>query len=139
MKALLNELRRMGKTILISSHILSELADFCTSIGIIERGKLLAAGSIQTIQQQIRTHRVIKVRLLDDSTDRAVELLRDDPAIRLVESYDRTVTAEFEGVDQDMARILGRLVGSGLAVHSFAEEPLSLEEVFMMITKGIVS
>ncbi len=55
MKALLNELRGMGKTILVSSHILSELADFCTSIGIIERGKLLAAGSIQDIQRQLRT------------------------------------------------------------------------------------
>ena len=66
MKALLNELKQMGKTILISSHILSELADFCTSIGIIERGKMLAAGSIQEIQQQIRSHRVIKVRVLGD-------------------------------------------------------------------------
>jgi ABC-2 type transport system ATP-binding protein len=139
MKALLGELRRMGKTILISSHILSELADFCTSIGIIERGKLLAAGSIQEIQQQIRSHRVLKVRLLDDDTDRAASLLRDDPAIRLVETYDHTVTAEFEGVDEDMARLLGRLIQSGVTVQSFAEEPLSLEEVFMMITKGIVS
>jgi ABC-2 type transport system ATP-binding protein len=139
MKALLGELRRMGKTILISSHILSELADFCTSIGIIERGKLLAAGSIQEIQQQIRSHRVLKVRLLEDDTDRAASLLRDDPAIRLVETYDHTVTAEFEGVDEDMARLLGRLIQSGVTVQSFAEEPLSLEEVFMMITKGIVS
>src|SRR3954464_9629786 len=139
MKALLTELRGMGKTILISSHILSELADFCTSIGIIERGKLLAAGSIQEIQQQIRSHRLLKVRLLDDDTDRAASLLRDDPAIRLVETYDHTVTAEFEGMDEDMARLLGRLISSGIAVQSFAEEPLSLEEVFMMITKGIVS
>ncbi len=139
MKALLGELRKMGKTILISSHILSELADFCTSIGIIERGKLLAAGSIQEIQQQIRSHRVLKVRLLDDSTDRAAAILRDDASIRLVETYDHTVSAEFEGGDQDMARLLGRLVHSGIAVQSFSEEPLSLEEVFMMITKGIVS
>ncbi len=139
MKALLNELKQMGKTILISSHILSELADFCTSIGIIERGKLLAAGAIQDIQQQIRSHRVIKVRVLDDGTERAAELLRDDRAIRLVETFDHTVTAEFEGQDQDMARLLDRLVQSGIVVHSFAEEPLSLEDVFMMITKGIVS
>jgi ABC-2 type transport system ATP-binding protein len=139
MKALLNELRRMGKTILVSSHILSELADFCTSIGIIERGKLLAAGSIQEIQQQIRSHRVLKVRLLDDATDQAAEILGHDPAIRLVKTYDHTVTADFEGVDQDMARLLDRLIRSGIAVQSFAEEPLSLEEVFMMITKGIVS
>ena len=57
----------------------------------------------------------------------------------MVETYDHTVTAEFEGVDEDMARLLGRLVHSGIVVQSFAEEPLSLEEVFMMITKGIVS
>lgn len=139
MKALLNELRQMGKTILISSHILSELADFCTSIGIIERGKLLAAGSIRDIQQQIRSHRVIKVRVLDESTDRAAELLRTDSSIRTVESYDHTLSAEFEGQDQDMARLLDRLIQSGITVQSFAEEPLSLEEVFMMITKGIVS
>jgi ABC-2 type transport system ATP-binding protein len=139
MKALLNELKQMGKTILISSHILSELADFCTSIGIIERGKLLAAGSIQDIQAQIRSHRVLKVRVLDESVDRAAGVLRDDSSIRMVETYDHTLTAEFEGQDQDMARLLDRLVHSGVVVQSFAEEPLSLEEVFMMITKGIVS
>jgi ABC-2 type transport system ATP-binding protein len=139
MKALLNELRRMGKTILVSSHILSELADFCTSIGIIERGRLLAAGSIEQVQRQIRSHRVLKVRLLDETTDRAASLLRDDPAIREVETFDHTVTAEFEGVDEDMTRLLGRLIEAGVSVQSFAEEPLSLEEVFMMITKGIVN
>jgi ABC-2 type transport system ATP-binding protein len=139
MKALLNELKQMGKTILISSHILSELADFCTSIGIIERGKLLAAGSIQDIQQQIRSHRVIKVRVLDQSTDAAAEVLRHDTSIRLVETYDHTITAEFEGQDRDMARLLDRLLSAGVLVQSFSEEPLSLEEVFMMITKGIVS
>src|SRR5262245_50343369 len=139
MKALLNELRGMGKTILVSSHILSELADFCTSIGIIERGKLLAAGSIQEIQGQICSHRVLKVRVLDATTTLAEGIFRQDSGVRLVESYDHTVTAEFEGVDDDMARLLGRLIHSGIAVQSFAEEPLSLEEVFMMITKGIVN
>jgi ABC-2 type transport system ATP-binding protein len=139
MKALLTELKQMGKTILISSHILSELADFCTAIGIIERGKLLAAGSIQQIQNQIRSHRVLKVRVVGEVTDRAAEVLRTDSSIRTVETYDHTVTAEFEGQDQDMARLLDRLIQGGIAVQSFAEEPLSLEEVFMMITKGIVS
>ena len=81
----------------------------------------------------------MKVRVLDESTDRAAEVLRVDSSIRMVETYDHTVTAEFEGEDQDMARLLDRLVSSGVVVQSFAEEPLSLEEVFMMITKGIVS
>jgi ABC-2 type transport system ATP-binding protein len=139
MKALLTELRGMGKTILISSHILSELADFCTSIGIIERGKLLAAGSIQDIQRQLRAHRVLKVRVLDETTDRAVSMLRGEEGVRSVESYDHTLTAEFHGQDEDLARLLSKLMNSGIAVHSFAEEELSLEEVFMMITKGIVN
>jgi ABC-2 type transport system ATP-binding protein len=138
MKALLTELKGMGKTILISSHILSELADFCTSIGIIERGKLLAAGSIQEITRQLRAHRVLRVRVLTDP-DRAASILRDDTGCRSIETFDHTLTAEYEGQDDDMARLLGRLVSSGVGVHSFAEEELSLEEVFMMITKGIVN
>jgi len=139
MKALLNELRGMGKTILVSSHILSELADFCTSIGIIERGKLLAAGSIQSIQRQLRAHRVIKIQILGDSTTQATTILEADPAINRVDSFDHTLTAEFSGEDQDMARLLSNLISSGISVHSFSEEPLSLEETFMIITKGIVN
>jgi ABC-2 type transport system ATP-binding protein len=139
MKALLNELKGMGKTILVSSHILSELADFCTSIGIIERGKLLAADSIQNIQRQLRSHRVLKVRVLDTTTDRAASILRDDRGVRSIESYDHTLTCEFEGQEDDLARLLHRLIGAGVNVHQFSEEQLSLEEVFMMITKGIVN
>ena len=138
MKALLTELKGMGKTILISSHILSELADFCTSIGIIERGKLLVAGSIQDITRQLRSHRVLRVRVLNDA-DRAASILRDDSGCRSIESFDHTLTAEYEGEDDDLARLLGRLVSAGVDVHSFSEEELSLEEVFMMITKGIVN
>jgi ABC-2 type transport system ATP-binding protein len=140
MKALLSELKGMGKTILISSHILSELADFCTSIGIIERGKLLSAGSIRDIQKQLRSHKVLKVRVLDPvQADRAAAMVRDDPGVRSVESFDSTITAEFEGDDDALGRLLGRLVAQGVPVHSFAEEELSLEEVFMMIIKGIVN
>ena len=139
MKALLSELKGMGKTILVSSHILSELADFCTSIGIIERGKMLAAGGIQEIQRQLRAHRVLRVRVLDDTTDRAASILRGDSRCRTVEAFDHTLTAEFEGHETDLASLLGKLMAEGVGVHSFAEEALSLEEVFMMITKGIVN
>jgi ABC-2 type transport system ATP-binding protein len=139
MKALLNELRGMGKTILVSSHILSELADFCTSIGVIERGKLLAAGSIAEITKQLRQHRVLKVRVLDESTALAMSILRSEENVKQVETYDHTVSAEYHGPDEDLARLLGLLISSGVGVHSFAEEELSLEEVFMMITKGIVN
>ena len=139
MKALLNELRGMGKTILISSHILSELADFCTSIGIIERGRLLAAGSIQDIQRQLRSTASCRSACSTTRPTARRRILRDDRSVRAVESFDHTLTAEFEGQDEDLARLLGRLIDAGVAVQSFAEEPLSLEEVFMMITKGIVN
>ena len=80
MKALLKELQAMGKTILISSHILSELADFCSSIGIIERGVLLAAGSIAEIQRQLQTHRQVRVRVLGDAEVKTtmIDALRSD-------------------------------------------------------------
>jgi ABC-2 type transport system ATP-binding protein len=139
MKALLNELRGMGKTILVSSHILSELADFCTSIGVIERGKLLAAGSIADITKQLRQHRVLKIGVLDDAGERAAAILRLDENVKAVEAFGQTVTAEYHGDEEALAQLLSALIDAGIRVHNFAEEELSLEEVFMMITKGIVN
>jgi len=138
-KALLSELRGMGKTILISSHILPELADICTSIGIIERGTLLAAGSIQEIQRQLRTHRRLQVRLVEDAVTQAESILRADPTVREITSYDHTLTAEVEGGDDDLARLLQRLVQAGVPVRSFSEVEMTLDEVFMTVTKGIVN
>ncbi|MBI1321765.1 ATP-binding cassette domain-containing protein [bacterium] len=141
MKSLLSELSRMGKTILVSSHILSELADFCTSIGVIERGKLLASGSIQEIQRELRAHRVLKVRLLNESPERFAHVLKEHSAVKAesVNTIDRTLSAEFEGDGSAQADLLRRLIDSGAIVEAFDEEQLSLEDVFMMITKGVVN
>lgn len=141
MKYLLSELSRMGKTILVSSHILSELADFCTSIGVIERGKLLAAGSIQEIQKQLRTHRVLKIRLLDSRPQQFESVLQEHKAVKAesVNTIDQTLSAEFEGDPAAQADLLRKLMDSGATVEAFDEEQLSLEDVFMMITKGIVN
>lgn len=141
MKSLLSELSRMGKTILVSSHILSELADFCTSIGVIERGKLLASGSIQEIQRELRSHRVLKVKLLNESPERFAHVLKEHSAVKAesVNTIDRTLSAEFEGDGSAQADLLRRLIDSGAIVEAFDEEQLSLEDVFMMITKGVVN
>lgn len=141
MKYLLNELSRMGKTILVSSHILSELADFCTSIGVIERGKLLAAGSIQDIQRELRSHRVLKIRLIDEQAQRFEPVLKNHLAVKAdsVNTIDRTISAEFEGDGPAQADLLRQLIEAGATVEAFDEEALSLEDVFMMITKGIVN
>ena len=80
-KALLKELRTMGKTILISSHILTELADCCTSIGIIERGQLLLHGPIETVYRQIQRNRHLEVRFAGNP-EAGVSLIRSDPKVR---------------------------------------------------------
>src|SRR5262245_50165831 len=138
MKALLKELQAMGKTILISSHILSELADFCSSIGIIERGVLLAAGSIAEIQRQLQTHRQLRIRVIDQA-DRAHLIVRNHPKVHRAELMDHTITGEFSGNDQEISQLLQELVSSGVVVQSFTEVEPTLEEVFMTITKGLVT
>lgn len=140
MKGLLTELKAMGKTILVSSHILSELADFCTMIGVIERGRMLACGSIQDIQRQIRAHRVLKARLMPGSdVAAALETIRNSPGVEGAEAYDLNISADFHGNDEEFSAILHRLVERGIRLQSFAEEDLSLEEVFMLITQGHVN
>ena len=141
MKYLLNELRRMGKTILVSSHILSELADFCTSIGVIERGKLLASGSIQDIQKQLRSHRVLKVRILNENPAQFEYILKNHSSVKAqsVNTIEGTLSAEFEGDGPAQADLLRQMMEAGAIVEAFDEEQISLEDVFMMITKGIVN
>ena len=141
MKYLLNELRRMGKTILVSSHILSELADFCTSIGVIERGKLLASGSIQDIQKQLRSHRVLKVRILNENPAQFEYIMKNHASVKAqsVNTIEDTLSAEFEGDGPAQADLLRQMMEAGAIVEAFDEEQISLEDVFMMITKGIVN
>jgi ABC-2 type transport system ATP-binding protein len=138
-KALLKELRRMGKTILISSHILSELADCCTSIGIIERGKLLMQGPIDEVYHRIQRNRILEIRFLSGSLEAGVSILRSMPQTREVQIEDNRVTAELAGDDQDVAGLLERLVAGGVRMHSFADKEPTLEDVFMMVTKGAVA
>jgi ABC-2 type transport system ATP-binding protein len=137
-KALLKELRTMGKTILISSHILTELADCCTSIGIIERGQLLLHGPIETVYRQIQRNRQIEVRFTGNP-EAGVSLIRSDPKIRDVNVNHRSCTIELDGDDADVQRLLRQLVAADCGLVSFAEKEPTLEDVFMMVTKGLVT
>ncbi|MBI1900209.1 MAG: ABC transporter ATP-binding protein [Planctomycetia bacterium] len=137
-KALLKELRRMGKTIIISSHILSELADCCTSIGIIERGKLLMSGPIDDVYRRIRGNRIVEIRFLKNM-DVGLKIIRSMPETRDVQVYDHRVTVELECEDQQVAGLLDQLVTEGVKMQSFSEKEPTLEDVFMMVTKGLVT
>ncbi|RIK73535.1 MAG: multidrug ABC transporter ATP-binding protein [Planctomycetota bacterium] len=137
-KALLKELRKMGKTILISSHILTELADCCTSIGIIERGQLLLHGPIDKVYRQIQRNRTLEIRFAGDP-QRGVSLIRSDPKVRQVIEDTRSCTVELEGEDPDVERLLRQLANADCGLISFADKEPTLEDVFMMVTKGLVS
>jgi len=136
-KALFRELRRMGKTILISSHILTELADCCTSIGIIERGQLLMHGPMDEVYRRIRGNRMITIRFIEGQ-DRALSVVRSNPHVREVQVDDREVTVELACDEQGVAELLEQLIAAQVRMSNFAEKEPSLEDVFMTVTKGLV-
>jgi ABC-2 type transport system ATP-binding protein len=137
-KALLKELRRMGKTILISSHILTELADCCTSIGIIERGELLMHGPMEEVYRRIRGNRMIEVRFTENMAA-GLSILRSSPHCHNVQVRDHQATVEWSSDDEGVSQLLKYLVAQGIGIRSFAEKDPTLEDVFMMVTKGLVS
>ena len=137
-KALLKELRRMGKTILISSHILTELADCCTSIGIIERGQLLMHGPIDDVYRRIRGNRIIEIRFVSHM-DVGLSVIRSSQFTRDVQVDDHSAIVELETDDQGVSDLLSQLIAHKVGVRSFAEKDPSLEDVFMLVTKGLVS
>jgi ABC-2 type transport system ATP-binding protein len=136
-KALLKELRRMGKTILISSHILTELADCCTSIGIIERGQLLMHGPIDEVYRRIRGNRMIEIKFVDQM-DVGLSIIRSCPQTRDVQVEDHQVVVEMAADDDQVAGLMQQLAQSGARMRSFHEKDPTLEDVFMLVTKGLV-
>ncbi|MCH5376808.1 MAG: ABC transporter ATP-binding protein [Planctomycetes bacterium] len=137
-KALLKELRRMGKTILISSHILTELADCCTSIGIIERGQLLMSGPIDQVYRRIRSDRMIEVKFTE-KMDVGLSIIRSSPFLRDLRVDNQRATMELATDDLGVADLLRQLTQQGVGMRSFAEREPTLEDVFMLVTKGLVS
>jgi ABC-2 type transport system ATP-binding protein len=137
-KALLKELRQMGKTILISSHILTELADCCTSIGIIERGQLLMDGPIDEVYRRIRGNRQIVVKFTRNM-DAGLAILRSCPHLRDIQVYDRQATIELETDDAGVEALLQQLTSQDVGIRSFGEKDPTLEDVFMLVTKGLVT
>ena len=138
MKALLRELQKMGKTILISSHILPELADFCNKIGIIERGKLLAAGPVKDVIRSIRQNRVVKLHLTQPSETCEV-ILAHHEHVRNLSVSENEYKFEFVGNDEEVLKLHRELLAQQVPVVWFAEQEADLEEAFMKITKGLVA
>jgi ABC-2 type transport system ATP-binding protein len=147
-RELLKELKRMGKTILISSHILHELAELCNVVGVIERGKLLYSGSVSDILRRARVGHVLHVGVTDRFAD-AAELIAKFPGVSKVSTVDGGITVNgkptplFQVAFDDakghtFTDLPNVLVNQGFRIAQFSEEPVNLETAFMRLTKGLV-
>ena len=137
-RALLKELRLMGKTILVSSHILPELADICNKIGIIEQGVLLVNGAVVDVMKQVRTDIVLNIAVSDRLTD-AANLLENQPEVESVQDKNGVLIVKMnEGVVQ-YSFLAQRLLEQGYDLTLFKEDEINLETAFMHLTKGITS
>lgn len=138
LKELIAELGRMGKIIIISSHILPELSDFCNSVGIIERGNLLAFGDVASVVRSIRPTKLIKIEVMGD-LDPAAKFFSNQPNTRLGEATGNTLSIEFDGDDAAQVNLLKQALAADVRILTFSEDTANLEDVFMKLTTGAVS
>jgi len=128
----------MGKTIIVSSHILHELAELCDSIGIIEKGSLVISGSLDEIKQQAMKSRTLKLKIISD-IDRAIEIMTDHPGVGQIHKNKTHLEVPFIGDDNNTADFLSDLISKGVRILSFSESTNDLEEIFLRLTKGEVA
>ena len=139
LKELIAELGRMGKIVIVSSHILPELADFCNCVGIIERGELLAFGAVKDIVRQMQPAKKLEVKVMG-STASVVEWLTGRAGVDSVEPRDsETVAFQLHGDEGEQKNLLAAMVSAGVPVLTFREEDADLEEVFLKLTTGAVN
>jgi ABC-2 type transport system ATP-binding protein len=136
MRELIEELRRLGKTILLSSHILTELSDMCTSVAILERGRLLAGGSVDAIGRTLRPERAVKVRLLAPPEDVESILARGPEVLGVERDPDGAYKVQYRGGDEVLADLVDHCVAQKLRVLRVEPDQNDLERIFLEVTKG---
>jgi ABC-2 type transport system ATP-binding protein len=134
-RRLLKTLRSTGKTILVSSHILPELADVCNKIGIIERGELLVNGKVSDVMKRVRDRIVLHVSTGDRNRE-AFELLKAQPQLDHVEQKEEYIVVRINDLDFDYSFLPTLLLQNGFRLRLFREEELSLEDAFLALTRG---
>ena len=126
----------MGKTIIVSSHILPELADICNKIGIIDRGVMSVNAEVAEVMRQVR-ERVVLFIEVDGDTDAAAKLLDEHDTVDFVDIKEGRITATLVEDCNDYADLSVLLVNAGFRLKLFREEEVNLESAFMALTKGM--
>ncbi len=147
-RELLVELARMGKTIFFSTHILADVAEICTHVGIVEAGRLVAMGKLEEMQRMLMPHRRIHVNLLGKGEEATAALMaiegvtnvqNEGPEEEAAATGHHRLVVEYNGSDTEVSAILAKLISLGIPVFHFSEDVRDMEEVFMRATQGIVS
>jgi ABC-2 type transport system ATP-binding protein len=145
LREVVRELGRMGKAVVISSHILAELADLCTHIAIVDGGRVVTDGSVEEVTQRLHGGRSVRIQVLDEG-ERLRELLLARPDVHAVQLQPTgegtgreaaTVRFVLDGDEQALQRLLAELVGAGLPISSFGQDVEGLEDVFLRVTRRL--
>jgi len=136
-RELLCELKKMGKTIMISSHILSELEEMCDHVGIIEQGKLIFSGTLEEIHSRMGAHTRFTVRVTRDA-ERAVEMLSALPQVQSVEADGDCLDVALGDGAEDTGLIARTLVGGGIDLVELVPQKVKLDDAFLQLTQGLV-
>jgi len=135
MKEILKELKNMGKTIIISSHILPELAEMCTSIGIIDNGQILHQGTVEEINEKVHGADPILIKYLETDVDVSM-VIKEDPRAELLYEGENEVEVKLNGQGEEEAEFLKYIISKGVKVTSYGRVGNSLEDIFMVVTGG---
>lgn len=137
MRDILKTLKNMGKTIMISSHILPELAEMCDEIGVIDNGRLIAHGSVAEIQKKLQGEKEITVRLISNTSE-SIAFFEEQPYVTSIEKLENGdgISFKYRGTEEEQVHMLKKAMLANIPIVSFMEHVTNLEDVFMEITKG---
>jgi len=135
LRAVLTKLSGEGKTIIISSHILTELSGFCSHIALMNEGKIVLQGAVDEIQRKVFDSRKIRISVLDDC-DKAVQLIEKFSNTKIETVRDNEIIIEISASESELAALNSHLVSKGIKVFSFGEEKTDLEDLFMKISES---
>lgn len=135
MRNLMRRLGQMGKTIIVSSHILPELADICNKIGIIDRGVIDVNADVADVKRQVREKTVLHIQVAERQNE-AAKLVEQHSAVESLTEKNGRIEVTMKPDDNDYAEIASELIAAGFKLRHFGEEEVSLEAAFMALTKG---
>jgi len=138
LRNVLRALAARGRAVLVSSHILTELSDFCTSIGIMEQGAMIESGRIDAIVGRMAPHRLVVVEVMDH-LDTAAALLAARGKVTMTDNGHRRLTLEFTGEERELPGVLALLVDSGVPVKAFYERKMGVEDIMLRVGAREVS